>query len=85
MNQSLLLLLVSAAYVLQAVIFIVSLVLSAHERRDLCDRLISENVGDYMRLSDRKKNAPKPCINAHRKAINAFHAKGMELPRKDEA
>lgn len=76
--------LVSVFHLVQTVIFIISLLLSTHERRDLYNRLISENLGEYMRLTDRKKTTSKPCVNAHRKAIDAFHAKGTGLSREDE-
>lgn len=54
------------------------MILSSRERKDLYDRLMSANIGEYRSLSEKKK-ADKPLINAHRRAIDAFHARGTGM------
>lgn len=79
MNDVLLIVLSFVSNTALAAAFIVHLILSRRERRDLYNRLMSADIGDYMRLSE--KETPKKDIrmSAHKKAIAAFHASGTGI------
>ena len=79
MNDVLLIVLSFVSNTALAAAFIVHLILSRRERRDLYNRFMSANIGDYMRLSE--KETPKKDIrmSAHKKAIAAFHASGTGI------
>ena len=58
-------------------VFIVYLILSRRERHDLYNRFMSANIGDYMRLSEKETPKKEVRLNAHKKAIAAFHTRGI--------
>lgn len=59
--------------------FLVHLVLSRREREDLYNRIMSASADEYLRLSDKSQAKENPRVNAHRRAVSAFHAQGTGI------
>ncbi len=77
MNDILLIVLSFVSNTALAAAFIIHLILSRRERRDLYNRLMSADIGDYMRLSEKETPKKEVRLNAHKKAIAAFHTRGI--------
>ena len=79
MNDVLLIVLSFVSNTALAAAFIIHLILSRRERHDLYNRFMSANIGDYMRLSEKETPKKEVRLNAHKKAIAAFHASGTGI------
>ena len=79
MNESVFTVLLGISNISLAAAFIVSLILSRREREDLYNRMMSANIGDYVRLCEKDEPKRDVRLSAHKRAIARFHAKGTGM------